>query len=178
MRSRAVWGLPVPHGCAGCSGHVLALIWRQRPWRYLVEGIRRHGRRTSSRRLVSKDPGLLPQTSSELLAHESAHLLFPHGGPPDFDEWRAAIDADRPNHYGYRYVDDAIECYAVDQHDREDWANAVAMLHESVRDDEAHLDELRVGSQGFRDSYPNRARIIDRLLAASSEGATSPTVEH
>jgi hypothetical protein len=125
-----------------------------------------------------QDPGLLPQTSSELLAHESAHLLFPHGGPPDFDGWRAAIDADRPNHYGYRYVDDAIECYAVDQHEREDWANAVAMLHESVRDDEAHLDELRVGSQGFRDSYPNRARIIDRLLAASGEGATSPTVEH
>jgi hypothetical protein len=84
-----------------------------------------------------QDPGLLPQTSSELLAHESAHLLFPHGGPPDFDGWRAAIDADRPNHYGYRYVDDAIECYAVDQHEREDWANAVAMLHESVRDDEA-----------------------------------------
>jgi hypothetical protein len=125
-----------------------------------------------------KDPGLLPQTSSELLAHESAHLLFPTGGPPDFDEWRAAIDADGPNHYGYRYVDDAIECYAVDQHEREDWANAVAMLYESARDDEAHLDELRVGPQGFRDSYPNRARIIDRLLAASSEGATSPTVEH
>ncbi len=113
-------------------------------------------------------PDLPPRISRSTLEHELAHLMFEDGGPPDLDEWRAAMEADqehgtrRGEPRGLLVDQDIPDVYEPSQHVPEDWAYSVQYALAADR----AASSTPPGEAWWREAYPHRSAIIDRVLGA------------
>jgi hypothetical protein len=101
------------------------------------------------------DTLILPQIKVKTIEHECAHLMHPDQGPPNNHEWTEAIELDAAAHPGIPRLVDPVDLEDPTRQLLEDWAYSVQYLREDDRN----------GSRQFRLLRPNRAAIIDRVLA-------------